>query len=114
MIRLSWCRWTLLAVLILQPIWFGWLHPSAHFPVPLVLGVTMIPLILTLIGVWRLNTRALVIAGIILMFHFSYAVMEAYANPTVRVLALIQVGLVTAYFVGLAMVRFQPRADKAG
>lgn len=109
MIRLSWCRWSLLAVLVLQPIWFGWLYPSAHFPVWLVLAVTMIPLLLPAIGVWRLQTRALVIAGIVLMFHFSYAVMEAYANLTVRPLALVQVALVTIYFIGLAMVRFQPR-----
>ncbi len=109
MIRTSWCRWTLLGVLILQPIWFGLLHPSAHFPMPLVLGVTMLPLLAPMIGVWRLSTRALVIAGIVLMFHFSYAVMEAYANPEVRMVALVQVALVTAYFMGLAMVRWQPK-----
>ncbi|TVQ35016.1 MAG: DUF2069 domain-containing protein [Wenzhouxiangella sp.] len=110
MIRVSWCRWSLLAVLILQPIWFGLMHPSAHFPLPLVLGVTMLPLLAPLYGVWRLGARALVIAGIVLMFHFSYAVMEAYANPLVRPIALIQIALVIIYFTGLAMIRRKPKS----
>lgn len=110
MIRLSWCRWSLLAVLLLQPIWFGLLHPPVHFPLPLVLAVTMLPLVLPAPGVWQLRPRPLVIAGIVLMAHFSFGVMEAMANPGVRPVALVQVALVTIYFTGLATIRRQAKA----
>lgn len=67
----------------------------------MVLTMMWMPLLIMLVGVWQLKPRALVVAGFLLLFYFSYAVSEAYAAPRVRGMALVQIGLITAYFMGL-------------
>lgn len=105
MIRLSWCRWSLLALVVLQLAWFGWLHPPRQVALPAVLALTAGPLLLALALAWSLRPRPLVIAGLVLLVYFSVGVMEAWANPSVRGLALLQVGLVLVYFTALATIR---------
>ncbi len=107
-VRLSWCRWSLLGLAILQPIWFGWLQQPLHVPAWLVVAVTLAPLLAVLPGVWKSRVRPLVIAGFILLPYFSFGVMEAWANPDARSLALVQVFLVILYFVALPTVRRSP------
>lgn len=110
MIRLAWCRWTLLGLLILQPIWFAWWSPPSTVPLPVVLILTMTPLLLVFPGSWRLQARSLVIAGTLLMAYFSIGVMEAWASESARVPASIQVVLCSLFFMGLATIR-RPRAS---
>lgn len=95
------CRWSFLGLLLLQPVWFGWLYPPLFWPTPMVLAIMLIPLSVMMLGVWRLRSRALVVAGFLLLFYFSYAVSETYASPRVRGMALVQIALITAYFTGL-------------
>ena len=102
---LVWCRWSLLGLLALQLVWFGWLHPSPSLSVPLVISLTAGPLLLALLLAWQLKPRALVIAGLVLLVYFAVGVMEAWANPSVRWLALVQVALVLVYFTALATIR---------
>jgi uncharacterized membrane protein len=104
LIQLSWCRWSLLGLVLLQPIWFAWLAPPQALPLGFVLTVTLLPLLMVLPGVWRLRQRPLVIAGFILMFHFCLAVMEAW-NPAARLPAFLQLGLITVYFIALPTIR---------
>lgn len=110
MIRLSWCRWSLLGLIVLQVAWFAWLHPSPQLAMPVVLVLTAGPLLLALPFIWSLRPRPLVIAGLVLLIYFSVGVMEAWANPAVRGLALLQTALVLAYFTGLATIRRNPAA----
>lgn len=95
------CRWSFVALVLLQLIWFGWLYPPLFWPIPMVLGIMLIPLLVLSPTVWLLRQRALVVAGFLLLFYFSYAVSEAYASPRVRGMALAQIALITVYFVGL-------------
>ncbi len=110
MIGLAACRWSLLALILLQPIWHAWLAPPAVLPIALLLALLALPLLALLPGVWRLRTRPLVLAGWVLLLHFCIGVMELWANPAARWLALIQVVLVVIYFMALLAVRRQPRA----
>lgn len=104
-IQLSWCRWSLLGLVLLQPLWFAWLAPPPQgLPLGFVLALTLLPLLLVLPGVWRLHQRPLVIAGFILMFHFCLAVMEAW-NPAARLPALMQILLISVYFIALPTIR---------
>ena len=112
MITIGWCRWSYLALIALQVIWFGWLYPPTFWSTAVVLAIMLIPLLTVAIGVWRLNMRAMVVAGFILLFYFSYAVAEAYATPQVRTLALTQIGLISLYFWALLSVRRTQRAQK--
>ena len=103
-IRLSWCRWSMLGLVLLQPIWFVWWAPQQALPLGFVLTLTLLPLLLVLPGVWQLRQRPLVIAGFILIFHFCLAVMEAW-NPAARLPALLQILLICVYFIALPTIR---------
>lgn len=105
MIRLSWCRWALLGLVLLQVAWFAWLHPPQQLALPVAVLLAAGPLLLALLFAWSLRPRPLVIAGLVLLVYFSIGVMEAWANPPVRGLALLQVGLVLIYFMALATIR---------
>lgn len=103
-----WCRWSLLGLVVLQPAWFGGLYNPG---LPMLLGVlaaALVPLLVVLPGVWQLRPRSLVIGGCLLLFYFCFAVMEAWMNQSARPLALIQIGLISLYFAGLAMIRKSP------
>ena len=103
----TWCRWSLLALIALQAVWFGWLYPPSALPPTFVLLVMAGPLLLVFWGVWNNRTRAMVIGGFILLFHFSLAVSEAYASSQTRWLAIFQIVLICVYFTGLLAVRRQ-------
>ncbi len=109
MIGLVWCRWSLLAIVALQFVWFGWLYPLAQLPVWGVLMVAVIPLVLVLPGVWRLRARPLVVAGCLLMLYFSFAVMEISVRAEVVWIAAVQIALITVYFIALPAIRRRPR-----
>jgi len=108
MIRLSWCRWSLLALIPVQLAWFLWLHPPQLLPLGLTLILSVLPLALVLPFAWRLKPRGLVVAGMILLIYFSVGVTEAWVNPEVRAIASVQVVLVVIYFIALATIRRQP------
>ena len=110
-VSVTWCRWSLLALIVLQGAWFGWLNPPTAMPIAFVLTAMMGPLVLVFWGVWQNHTRAMVIGGFILLFHFSLAVSEAYASAQVRGLALLQIALICIYFTGLLAVRRKKSPD---
>lgn len=112
MIRLSWCRWSLLALIPLQLVWYGWLKPPEIVPVSLALGVSVGPLLISLLLAWPLKPRGLVIAGLVLLIYFVIGVTEAWVQTDLRAVALVQVVLVSLYFTALATIRRQ--AAKAG
>ena len=112
MIGLNWCRWSILGLIVLQPVWVLVLKPSLFPGMLLLLGVTLGPLLVLLPGVWQLRARALVITGCLLMLYFSFAVMEIRVNSAALIPAMLQIGLVVVYFIALpAIRRRQPAND---
>ncbi len=112
MIPLAWCRIALVGILLIQPLWFGWINPPTVVPPWLVLAITMVPLLLVLPGTWQLRPRSLVIAGCLLLLYFCLAVMEVWANPAARWPAAAQIVLIAVYFIALLSIRRQPaRSD---
>lgn len=106
------CRWTWLALIMLQPAWFLWLNPPQALPPGFVLAVVLIPLLVPAWWVIRLNPRGLILGGCVLIFHFSLAVSEAWTDPRARWIALFQIILITGYFTGLpGLRRKRTRAD---
>ena len=103
------CRWSLIALIVLQPLWFAWLAPPKLVPAWLAVTIMGLPLLLLLPFVWRLRKEALVITGCVLLLHFCLAVAEAWASPAARVPAVIQALLVGIYFVAMSSLRFGRR-----
>jgi uncharacterized membrane protein len=97
------------AILFLQPIWHGLL------PVPLgnqSLALTLLstsPLVIPLGGILRRQVRSMIWGGYLVVLYFIAGVMEAWSNPTQRVLALLQVGLALLYVLLLVNITRQPR-----
>ena len=96
-------RWLWLALIALQLVWFGWLYPSEALGYWPALVIATVPLLLPTPWVLKLRPNGLVIAGTILLLHFSFAVAEAWANPTLRAIAWVQIVLISLYY--LAMPR---------
>ena len=98
--RIAW-----LALIGLQLVWFGWLAPSESLGR---LGGTLfalVPLLLPLWWIWRLRLNALVVGGMLLLIYFCIAVSEAWVDPVARPVALLEIALISAYFLALAGVR---------
>ncbi|RFF30258.1 DUF2069 domain-containing protein [Wenzhouxiangella sediminis] len=100
------CRWSLLGLIVLQPLWFGWLAPPELVPAWMAIAIMGLPLLGLLPFVWGLRKNALVVAGCLLLVHFCLAVSEAWANPAARVPAVIQVVLIGIYFTAMSSLRF--------
>lgn len=86
-------RWCVFALLLLQPLWHGWLHPPQRLPVWLVLSVALLPLLLPAIAVARRRPGALFLCGLVGLLYFCHGVAEAWSNPAERIPALIEVAL---------------------
>jgi uncharacterized membrane protein len=96
------------ALIALQLLWHGWLERPEHLPTWLVLAVTVVPLLLPL-GALRDLRRALLWVGILSLFYFCHGVAEAWSLPTVKWLALAEIGLSLLVIVALgAGVRRKP------
>lgn len=107
---LHWCRWAFAGLVVLQIVWFGWLQPSTTvLPAPVPLLVALVPLLPLLPGVWRLDGKPLVVAGCLLLIYFCFGVMEAWAGTEGGVPALLQVALITLYFLALPTIRRRPK-----
>lgn len=105
-------RWAWLALIILQLVWFGWLYPpEALGRIPAVV-IAALPLLIATYWVWRLSRDALVVGGMILLLHFSFAVAEAWASPATRVIALVQIVLIVIYFLALPGIRRGRKANR--
>ncbi len=107
-VGLVWCRWIYLALVVWQLVWFGYLVVPTAIPVAVGLAIALVPLLVFLPGVWRLRPRALVLAGCVLLFYFSYAVMEWWMTPAAALPAGVQTVITSAYFIALLRLRAKP------
>ena len=98
------------ALIVLQLVWHGWLFPAQTIPVPLVLALTVIPLLLPLFAI-RDVRRALLWVGILSLFYFCHGIAEAWGSPSERWLALTEISL-TLVLIGTlgAGVKRKPKA----
>ena len=64
--------------------WWGSLGaPLGTLPLA-VLAIAIVPLALLLPALWNGNRFGTTLAGLLIPFHFAYAVMELIANPAAR------------------------------
>ena len=81
------------ALVILQIVWHAWLAPPANGQIGLALALTLPPLLLPLLALRRGAKRALLWIGIVSLGYFCHGVVAAWAIPSMRGLALIEVVL---------------------
>ena len=103
------------ALLLLQPVWHAWLAPPERVAVWLVLGLFLLPLLPVAWMLLRGRPSALFWAGVVALLYFSHGVMEAWAAPAVRGLALAEtlIALALVLAVGLDGLRRRQAAKRA-
>lgn len=102
LVVLSLLAWAGLA--LLQLAWHGWLHPPVRVPIAVVLSIALLPLALPLLA-WRRGPRRMLLwAGIAALAYFSHGVMEAWASPAVRGLAVLEALLAVVLVAALGSV----------
>ena len=107
-------RWGYLAwaaLLVLQPLWHGWLAPPANGRIGLALLLTVPPLLLPLLALRRGGRRALLWVGIVSLGYFVHGVVAAWAEPDMRTPALVEVALCVVLIGTLGWIA---RSGKAG
>jgi uncharacterized membrane protein len=96
-------QFSYLAILAWQPIWHV-LLPWPYGASNIWLGLAaLVPMLIPLTGLLKLDHRALIWCGLILLIYFVIAVMEAWSNPPQRLPALVQAVLVVCYFFAIKL-----------
>jgi uncharacterized membrane protein len=85
----------------LQLAWHGWIAPPTVLPQGFVLALAAGPLAIPLIGLLLRWQQAMFMAALLALLYFCHGVMEAWAAPEVRVLAVIEV-LLSSALIGFA------------
>ncbi len=91
----------LAALLVLQLVWYAWLVPPLVIPIWLALLLAAGPLVMPVIGLLLRRPNAMFLAATLALLYFSHGVMEAWADPAVRELALAEV-LLSVLLIGFA------------
>lgn len=94
-------KFALFGLLALQLAWYGWLAPPQVIPIWLAIMLAAGPLLLPVIGLLLRRPNALFLAATLALLYFSHGVMEAWADGSVRALALSEV-LLSMALIGFA------------
>lgn len=86
-------------LLLLLPLWYGWLSPS-QLSLGLVLGVLLTPLLFPLRGLLLGRPYTYAWSSFLALFYFIHAVLELYSTPQDRYLALLELLLTLAFYIG--------------
>lgn len=88
------------ALLILLMLWFTWLAPSKTMPTSLVILFGIGPLMFPLRGLLYGKTYTYAWSSFLILLYFIHGVVEAYADPEVRLLAVMEIVLSCLFYVG--------------
>lgn len=94
-------------------LWPTVLAPASHFPVALILLLTVTPLLLPMRGLLNQNPKSCSWAAYVSLGYFIHGSVEAYSNNAERLYAGLEVILSLALFFGAAFyVRYSARSSK--
>lgn len=87
-------------LLILLSLWFVWLAPSKTIPTSLVILFAIGPLMFPLRGLLHGKPYTYAWSSFLILMYFIHGVIEAYADPQVRLLAFIEIILSCMFYIG--------------
>lgn len=101
------------ALLLLQPLWYLWWAVPVGGAAGFALLLTVTPLLLPLLALRRSTARALLWVGILSLGYFCHGIVAAWAVPSARWPALLEVLLCVVLIGTLGwQVRSQRRARR--
>jgi uncharacterized membrane protein len=86
-------------LLALLPIWYAWLSPP-QLPLGMVLAILIVPLLFPLRGLLYGRPYTYAWSSFLALFYFIHAVVELYSTPQDRYLAVLELLLSLAFYVG--------------
>ena len=107
-------RLLILALALLQPLWFFVLAEPAVLPPAVATAVKLVPILPALV-LAALNHRAAGFwGGLAALFYFSTGVMEAWSHPAAALPAWIEIALSLALVFSASWAGLRARAAKRG
>jgi uncharacterized membrane protein len=94
-------RLTLISYIALVSVlltWYGLVYPA-----PILLILLLLPLLFPLRGILKGNPYTHAWSSFLILLYFIHGVVEAYANPPVRMLALLEVLFSVTFYVGAVL-----------
>ena len=79
-------------------IWYGWIVPSLA-----ALILLLLPLLFPLRGILKGNPYTHAWSSFLILLYFIHGVVEAYANPPVRMWALLEVLFSVTFYTGAVL-----------
>lgn len=93
-------------IMLLLPLWYGWLAPGGILPPRLALLVLGLPLFAPLYGLLHARRYTVAWSLFLSLLYFTHGSMEAWSNADARWLAVTEVLLSLLWFVaGIAWLR---------
>jgi len=102
----------IVSLLILQMLWHALIFPPAVVPRWLVAGLFVLPILPAVLMLARRGRHAPFWGAVAALFYFSHGLMETWATPQVRTLALVEVALSVALIVAASWGGLKARFDK--
>lgn len=87
-------------IMLLLPVWYGWLAPPQLITPQLALLLLGLPLFTPLRGLLHARRYTIAWSLFLSLLYFTHGSMEAYGNSVARGLALGEIALSLAWFVG--------------
>lgn len=95
--------------------WYSWLAPSPYFPVTLVLLLLVTPLLFPLRGILHARRYTIAWSCFLALLYFTHGVINAWADPSVRYLAWLEICCTVMWFTGgILFIRSGSSTDRDG
>jgi uncharacterized membrane protein len=93
-------------IMLLLPVWYGWLAPPSRLPPQLALLALGLPLFAPLRGLLHARSYTVAWSLYLCLIYFTHGIVEAYSEAAARGLALTEVALSLCWLVGgIAFIR---------
>ena len=93
-------------IMLLLPLWYGWLAPPSLLPAQFALLMLGVPLFLPLRGLLHARRYTIAWSLFLSLLYFTHGCMEAWSNSEARWLALTEAGLALLWLgAGIAYLR---------
>ena len=99
-------------IMLLLPVWYGWITPPSLLPPALVILVLGLPLFAPLRGLLHARPYTVAWSLFLSMFYFVHGVVEAYSATQARTPAVLEIGLSLCWLLGgIAFIRARKRLE---
>ena len=93
-------------IMLLLPLWYGWLVPPGVFPTRATLVILGLPLFAPLRGLLHARRYTVAWSLYLCLLYLTHGIVEAYSSPEARWLALTEVALSLCWLIGgIAFIR---------